>query len=81
MLHLLLQLFLEELTLCAGLLVLCSPVGVLVFQARQRVASGVAMVPEIQLLLHYRHAAKFNQDCISQLESGAFYMHLNLQAL
>lgn len=52
-LHLLLQLFLEELTLRAGLLVLCAPVGVLVFQAGQRITPGVAVVPEIQLFLRY----------------------------
>lgn len=54
-LHLLLQLLLQELTLGALLMLLLllrRPVTFLALEARQRVASCVTMVPKIQLLLH-----------------------------
>lgn len=58
MLHLLFQLFLEVLTLCAGQLVLICPLCILLLHARQRGAPGIAMVPKLDLLLHYRHKSK-----------------------
>lgn len=59
-LQLLLQLLLQELTLRAGLLLLSRAVALLAVQARQRDAPGVAVVPEVQLLL-----------CCTQSESVA----------
>lgn len=56
-LHLLLQLLLQDLTLCAGLLITGRSVSLLGVQARQRDASGIAVVTKVQLLLYYRCAA------------------------
>lgn len=65
-LHLLLQLLLQDLTLCAGLLIISRSVTLLGIQARQRDASGIAVVAKVQLLLYYRRAAQLKSRAIGQ---------------
>lgn len=65
-LHLLLQLLLQDLTLCAGLLITSRSVTLLGVQARQRDAPGIAVVTKVQLLLYYRCAAQLKSRATGQ---------------